>query len=333
MNRIQWSDVYKAIALPILFLLSGCTGMQPAQAPEIKLEEAHLFGVTRVAFDISGERVISGGFKGDIALWALPEGLLISRIKVHQDYVIGLAWITDRIVATASEDGHLAVIDTVEGRVIWQERFSSGVSALTYRGETKEIITGHFNGEINAFRFPELTLSRSTKMSSGVVSLKADRQGEQLAVALDDNHMALLDFNLKVTLQLQSPDKNALELSFSHDGHELAAGAWYNVYYWNLKTGQLRVQETEHWGAVTSVDYTPDSKQVITLGRHTDANLRLVDVATGVVQRRLQGHRLCGASVRVSPNGRYVVSGSDDETIRLYDLRKTYQPVRPLEGW
>jgi len=333
LNRIQWSGVYKVVALPILLFLNSCTGMQPAQTPEIKLEEAHLFGVTRVAFDAVGERVLSGGFKGDVALWALPEGLLISRIKVHQDYVVGLAWITNRIVATASEDGHLAVIDVAEGRVIWQKRFSSGVSALTYRGETSEIILGHLNGEISAFRFPELIFSRSVRMNSGVVSLKADRQGEQLAVSLDDNHVVLLDSNLKVTQRLQSPDKNSLELSFSHDGQELAAGAWYNVYYWNLKTGQLRVQETEHWGAVTSVDYTPDSKQVITLGRHTDANLRLVDVATGVVQRRLQGHRLCGASVRVGPNGRYVVSGSDDETIRLYDLRKTYQPVKPLQGW
>ena len=100
-----------------------------------------------------------------------------------------------------------------------------------------------------------------------------------------------------------------------------------------MATGRLRVQQTEHWGAVTSIDYHPDGQRLISLGRHTDANLRLVTADAGKVLRRLQGHRLCGAAVRISPDGRYVASGSDDESIRFYDLSKPYRPQRVGNNW
>ncbi len=325
--------LFKSLILLVSIFLSACTGMQPAQKPELMLEAAHLFGVSRVIFDDRGGRVLSGGFKGDVALWSVPEGKLIKRLKVHQDYVVGLAWLNNVVAVTASEGGELAVTDFSKERVVWRKQYGSGISAIAYQVGRSRIIVGFDSGRISSYSYPGLQQVKSVDMGAGVVALATDRQGRRLAISLEDDRVVLLDADLQMTQQLQVPEKNSLELRFSPNGEELAAGAWYNVYYWDLKTGQLRVQETEHWGAVTSVDYTPDSKQLITLGRHTDANLRLVDIETGIVQRRLQGHRLCGASVRVSPNGRFVVSGSDDETIRLYDIEKIYHPTKPLKSW
>ncbi len=128
--------------------------------------------------------------------------------------------------------------------------------------------------------------------------------------------------------RLDAGDRNALSLRFSPDGKTLAAGTWFKLVEWDLATGQRKIIDTEHNGAIIAIDYSPDGTQLISLGRHTDANLRLVNSETGTVQRRLAAHGLCGWYVRYSPDGRYIASASEDESIRLYDVDKPITPYK-----
>ncbi len=71
----------------------------------------------------------------------------------------------------------------------------------------------------------------------------------------------------------------------------------------------------------------PDGHSLATIGRHTDSKIYLVDPQTGKRQRHLLRHKLCGAAVRISPNGRFLASASDDGSIRLYDIKAPYRPI------
>jgi hypothetical protein len=59
--------------------------------------------------------------------------------------------------------------------------------------------------------------------------------------------------------------------------------------------------------------------------------VRLWELATGQEVRRLTGHERPVHSVAVTPDGRYVVSGSADNTVRVWDLA-TGQEVRRFTG-
>jgi WD40 repeat protein len=48
--------------------------------------------------------------------------------------------------------------------------------------------------------------------------------------------------------------------------------------------------------------------------------VRLWDVATGKEVRRFTGHEGSVNSVAVTPDGKYVVSGSGDKTVRVWEL-------------
>jgi len=321
------------LILLLTLLLSGCAGLEPAQPPDLNIPDSHLFGVTRLAFNPKGERIASAGFKGDLAVWSVPEGRAISRLNWHNTPVRGLAWIGDDQLLSADEAGVIVISDLTEGRVLGKHETIPGLTSLAYMTQANLVVAGYENGRVMAFAYPGLEPVKQLDLGSGVVALASDHAGDRLAVSTDDQAVRLLDRTLSEIQRLDLPSATALELSFSPDDRELASGAWYKLFYWDLATGRLRVQQTEHWGAVTSIDYHPDGQRLISLGRHTDANLRLVTADAGKVLRRLQGHRLCGAAVRISPDGRYVASGSDDESIRFYDLSKPYRPQRVGNNW
>jgi WD40 repeat protein len=103
-----------------------------------------------------------------------------------------------------------------------------------------------------------------------------------------------------------------------------------------VASGQHSSISTEHGGLLTSVSFSPDSKHIVTLGRHTDSAIRIMDTQNFAVERRYQAHKLCGAMIRYSPDGRWMASASDDESIRFYDMAKEYQPGKnydaPFDG-
>ncbi|WP_052761091.1 WD40 repeat domain-containing protein [Sedimenticola thiotaurini] len=325
--------VATSLMLLLTLLLAGCAGLKPAQPPDLNITNGHLFGITRLAFEPTGTRIASAGFQGDLAVWSVPAGELLGRFKWHDKPVRGLAWLPGGQLLSADESGLIVISDLADKRILHQHETSSGLTSLAYLAGAHLVVAGYEDGRVVTLSYPDLTGQGQRELGSEVVALASDHAGERLAVSTDDRRVRLFDSNLTEIRQLESPSGTALELRFSPDDRELAAGAWYRIFYWDLATGGIRAQTTEHWGAVTSIDYHPAGDRLISLGRHTDANLRLVTTDGGKVLRRLQGHRLCGAAVRFSPDGRFVASGSDDESIRLYDLNKPYRPQRVGRNW
>ncbi|KAK6591872.1 nwd1 protein [Botrytis cinerea] len=84
--------------------------------------------------------------------------------------------------------------------------------------------------------------------------------------------------------------------------------------YWNAMLQTLE----GHKNYVTSVSFSPDSKQVVSASE--DETIRLWYIATGQqIQPTLQGHTDWVTSVAFSPDGKKGTSGSQDNTIRLWD--------------
>jgi WD40 repeat protein len=301
------------LLLGIVFLqfLAGCSNMMKADKPDVVLPGAHEFGTTAVAFNQDGKTLLSGGHLGDIRLWDVATRKQISENRRHEASVRAILPISPGLYASGGDDGRI---------ILWQnnqvkaEVQGARVTSLALFQD--RLVSGHSDKLLRLWSPTDLTLLAEIPLDDDVVAL-AVRQ-DRLAVGLDSS-IVLLDKAFKPIKTLETGG-SPHDLQFSPDGRTLAAGSWFRLHVWDLDTGEMRSIPTEHNGLLTSVSFSPDGKQIVTLGRHSDSAIRIMETRNFAVLQRYQAHELCGAMIRYSPDGRMMASGSDDESVRLYDL-------------
>ena len=118
--------------------------------------------------------------------------------------------------------------------------------------------------------------------------------------------------------------------AFSPDGKLLASGSWDGtIKLWDVSTG-MEVRTLEgHRSWVLSVAFSPDGKLLASgscgqrdsyYGFCIQGEIKLWDVSSGREVRTLKGHSNDVESVAFSPDGKLLASGSDDTTIKLWDI-------------
>ena len=304
----------------IALSLGACANMQRAALPTHSFTEAHAFGSTALAFSLDGSLLASGGYRGEVILWDVPQQSRLATFRVHRDSIRALILAGNRSLISAGDDGLLVVSDNVSRQIISQRK-SIAVTSMILIGE--RLITGHTDGILRQWRYPDLQPLQQTALGSPVHAL--DYRAGKLAVATS-HAIFLYDGTLRLLRQIDTGLRTAHDLHLSPDGRLLVAGSWFRMMIWDTESGAEHDQTTDHDGLITSLDFSPDGKRLATLGRHTDSAVRVWRAAGMQLERNYQAHELCGAMIRFSPDGRWLATASDDESVRLYDLNLPYKP-------
>lgn len=110
-------------------------------------------------------------------------------------------------------------------------------------------------------------------------------------------------------------------MAFSPDGHLLAVAP---------RSGEMQIWNTGPWKKVTTcqlsrghtyrLNWSPDSSRIILLIEGTK-RAEVLDVVTGTVLHKIEGHRSTVRSATWTPNEDQVVTASSDGSIRLHSVR------------
>jgi len=114
--------------------------------------------------------------------------------------------------------------------------------------------------------------------------------------------------------------KEILTAMFSPDGKNIISGSIdKKIQYWDVETGNL-IRTFSGYSGRGLVVFSPDGKTIAFV--HSDNTVKILDVQNGSTVKSFSGHTDEVRSVAFSPDGKSIVSGSQDEdtTMKLWDV-------------
>lgn len=288
--------------------------------------------VSSIAISPDGKRLASGNGdgRGTIKLWELTSGKGLSTIDSESPRVKTVFFEEGGKLLTALDGGDTrrhweaatgelygtSETPGMEVRACGSDKFLFGVRRV---GEQTEVnLLDHWTGgEVRKFQ----------GFASGALSVECSPDGKTLAVG-GMKTVTLWDIATgKQTRSLAGHSFSVLALAYSPDGKLLASGSGVygksgQVKLWDAATGQLLHEANlPTSGLVFSLKFSPDGKTIAAgSGRqgHVGA-VTLFDAATLAEIRTLSGHTDFVSSAIYSLDGKLLISGSWDRTLKVWD--------------
>jgi WD40 repeat protein len=304
--------------------------------------------VNGVAISADGKRALSASWDGTLRYWDLGNGELIRKIQGHKNAIMSVGLSADgKRALTGGSDRTMRLWDLETGnelrsfaghpQTVWDVAFSpdgkkalsgcsDGIARLWDVDSGKELLTleTHKGGRAWTVAF---TPDGMRAVTGGGNLLERDGNKTEASLRLWDLTTG------KEIRQFQGHTKDVRRAAISPNGKQLLSGSFDGTMrLWDLQTGK-EIQRFDGPGHfVEAVGFTPDGKRAVcSYGpRIIEAiyeddprcSLRLWDLATGKEINQFKGHTAPVLSLAISEDGRFLVSGSADKTMRLWRVPK-----------
>ena len=301
-----------------IFSIGGCASDTGLLEPINVVDDAYDGGN---ALDVSpdGRLAASGDWAGRIRLWRLPGGTPIGSWRTSHGDLPGLMFLSDgNRLLSAGHDGIIRIWH-LSGRLIAQYDTGSSVSSFFPTHTRKGVLLGHADGLVSYWTTEGVRL--------GVWQL-SDRRISAVAIDASETHYAAGDSARRVWRwrkeglpeNLQSPPSYVRTLVFNPSDGGLLGGGWFYLFSWQAGKVQLKLLPTAHYGIVNHLQFSADGSYLASISRQTDSSVMLLNPQTGETLAAFRKHELCGQRVALSPDGRSMVSNSDDASVRFYTV-------------
>ncbi len=187
-----------------------------------------------------------------------------------------------------------------------------------------------------------LTAAVGGKGASAQVKLRLLRAGKEKTVMLrlgarPASTAALAPDAPQLMLDTGGHMSKVTAVAVTSDGKQIVSASQdKTIRVWDIETGMtVRIIRGEaasgNWGTIFAMALSPDGRWLAVGGqfhntdRTTGSVIRLYDFASGKLESLLKGHSDVVIALAFSPDGKHLISGSEDKTAILWDLEARKQ--------
>jgi WD40 repeat protein len=264
----------------------------------------------------NGRLVVTAGSDGS-ALWDPRTGARLRTLPAGEPMLVARFSPDGRVIVTGSSKGNVQLWRTGNGSLISTEEQAGPVVDAVFAPDGKTVATAGTDGvSIWPLGGGRRRLLRSPRGASRVAF---SPDGSLVASAGQDGTARLWDTKSGAVHHVLPASKLRLaDVVFSPDGRLLLTtgfGIRDNVQTWDVRTGDRVDSLVGQFGSVPAGAFSPDGRWLVTAGPITAA---LWQRDADRPYFYLRGDTGPLTSVSFSPDGRLVLSSSEDGSVRLY---------------
>ncbi|MBT3890137.1 MAG: protein kinase, partial [Planctomycetaceae bacterium] len=289
----------------------------------------HVDRVQSVAFNQSGNRVVSGGAR-EVVLWDSISGHKLLEMQGHTRAVTAVCFNTDASqIASSSQDGTIRLWNAVTGKLIssLKDRDES-INHLQFTSAGRHLVSGSQNGLVKLWDCATETVLRTFKGHAGsVFSIALSPDGKQIASASADKTVKLWDLEAgTLSWTLRGHTEAVYSVAFTLDSQHLISGGNDHVMIvWDSQNGTELRKMTGHSANIVSLSINQESTLVAS--GSSDETIKIWNIESGSCEQTIKGHHLGVTSVQFSHDGTRLVSGSKDKTLKIWDLQTAHPTI------
>jgi len=287
----------------------------------------HTRKITSLSFSSDGNRLISGAADGTIIVWDAAKGRDEITMRSGLNAIVTAELVGQELISINS-DGRIVFWNPTNGKVIREVAGNSDVeeivfAALSRNGRIFVSSTGNKLAEIKDVSTGRLVRTLESH-SAGFFSVAFSLDGRWLATGTNDRSVRLWQIATGREMPKLSGHTGWVKaVAFSPDSRLLASGSNSGeIKLWDVNSGReiysvsYNQQTPER---IHTIAFSPDGKWLASAG--TGQTVHVLDLVTRE-SRNLTGHTGEITSLCFIPKSPFVLSGSTDKTVRVWDLAK-----------
>ncbi len=272
-----------------------------------------------IEIDPTGTRVAAGCSDRTVRVWDLRSGEPDRVYRGHEGGVQGIGFgPAGRWLASGGEDLEVRLWDrTVPARRVPDRGHRAGVYGVAVHPDGALVASASADRTVRLWDLPSGAPTRVLGgHGDGVRAVDFHPGGAQIATGGLDRTVRLWDVATGALRSTIPAPPNLIAVRFSPDGRLLAGHSHDGVtWIWGAEDGR---RIAEFAGGGWDLAFHPDGRQVALASWSN--SIPIHDATRGVLLRELVGHDNEVVGVRYAADGRALVSGGIDGTVRIWDL-------------